>query len=432
MAQTAAVIGLSATGPQDQYIFDEKKNPLRPSIRQYTHFTKFHRTTYPQVSQFVGQTVEFLFKPKELGDLWHNAYLALTLPQLPQVSGQSYGWSPQIGRAIIEHIEFRIGNQVIEKIDDYWYTVRDQLFLDADSKLALYQVTNGGQNETVSCPSSQPVDLMIPLELFFCRRHTFTDARRDLLERPPLPVCALKEFISIKFFFRPQNWFTNYPQPIEFTNVRLVTEEILLTDEERLYYQGTPFRSVINVSKNDAVTNYQNGKPTHYFTADFPVTMMVWFVRDANYESVSTNAYYASRYAYGYTTDYITITTPVTFFDGTTNKCIDVLESTDIFINGRNLMGPFATGVFYQYKQPMDNGLSIPSKSMYTYCWGKSPKEYNQGGYLNFENIDSKTSKIVLSFYQQYSPNIQANYKINLFYYGYRVLSIANGRATLI
>jgi hypothetical protein len=373
--------------------------------------------------------VETILDPKQLGDLMTNAYLALTMPALPT----GYNYTEFIGRAIIEHVEFRIGEQVVEYIKDDWYIIHDQLLLDADEKLAMYKVINNGQTPGSPLSAASPFDLMIPLELFFCRRHSHGIKARQRLETPPLPLCAiLNQRISIKFFFRPQLWFTNYSTPIEFVNPRLITEEIMLSKEERLYYQGTPFRSVINVSKNDAVTNYQNGKPTHYFTADFPVTMMVWFVRDANYESVSTNAYYASRYAYGYTTDYITITTPVTFFDGTTNKCIDVLESTDIFINGRNLMGPFATGVFYQYKQPMDNGLSIPSKSMYTYCWGKSPKEYNQGGYLNFENIDSKTSKIVLSFYQQYSPNIQANYKINLFYYGYRVLSIANGRATLI
>ena len=419
MAQTAAVIGLSATGPQDQYIFDEKKNPLRPSIRQYTHFTKFHRTTYPQVSQFVGQTVEFLFKPKELGDLWHNAYLALTLPQLPQVSGQSYGWSPQIGRAIIENIEFRIGNQVIEKIDDYWYTVRDQLFLDADSKLALYQVTNGGQNETVSCPSSQPVDLMIPLELFFCRRHTFTDARRDLLERPPLPVCALKEFISIKFFFRPQNWFTNYPQPIEFTNVRLVTEEILLTDEERLYYQTKPQTIVINRAVNNPVVTFTSGRVSQNFSADFPVVMMVWFVAPA---STAWN----TRYTYGYPV--ASPTNVLNFFNGVTVNYADQLTSSQIFLNNRDITGSFGTGPFYQLKQPFSRDMSVSTSGLYVYSFGNTPTTYNQGGYLDFEKIDNQSSKINLTF----NTAVTSPYNFFMYFYGYQVLQIARGRVSLV
>ena len=419
MAQTAAVIGLSATGPQDKYIFDEKTNPLRPSIRQYTHFTKFHRTTYPQVSQFVGQTVEFLFKPKELGDLWHNAYLALTLPQLPQVTGQSYGWSPQIGRAIIEHIEFRIGNQVIEKIDDYWYVARDQLFLDADSKLAMYQVTNGGQNETTSCSSIQPVDLMIPLELFFCRRHTFTDARRDLLERPPLPVCALNEFISIKFFFRPQSWFTNYPLPIEFSNVRLVTEEILLTDEERLYYQRKPQTIVINQAVNNPVVTFTNGRVTQNFSANFPVVMMVWFVCPA------TTAW-NTRYTYGYPV--ASPTCVLNFFNGVTVNYADQLTSSQIFINNRDITGSFGTGPFYQLKQPMSREMSVSTNGLYVYPFGNTPTTYNQGGYLDFEKIDNQSSKINLVF----NTGVTTPYNFFMYFYGYQVLRIAGGSVSLV
>ena len=423
MAQTAAVMGLSATGPQDKYVFDEEKNPLRPNIRQYTHFTKFHRTTYPQVSKFVGQTVEFIFKPTEIGDLWHNMYLSLTLPQLPAVSGQSYGWSPQIGRAIIEHVEFRIGNEVIEKIDDYWYTVRDQLFLDADSKLAMYQATNGGQNDTQQCPSSQPVDLMIPLEFFFCRRHTFTDARRDLLERPPLPVCALKEFISIKFFFRPQSWFTNYPSPIEFSNVRMVTEEILLTQEERLYYQTKPQTIVINQVVNNPVLPFVNGNVSQNFSANFPVVMMVWFV------SNGTTAY-NTRYTYGYPTT--STTSVLNFFNGVTVNYVDQLSSSQIFINNRDITGSFGTGPFYQLKQSMDREMSVPTSNIFVYPFGNTPTTYNQGGYLDFEKIDSQTSKINLTFNSTIIPTIADRYNFYMYFYGYQVLQIANGRVSLV
>ena len=95
-------------------------------------------------------------------------------------------------------------------------------------------------------------------------------------------------------------------------------------------------------------------------------------------------------------------------------------------------MGTFATGPFYQFKQPMDHGLSIPTKSIYVYCFGKSPKEYNQGGYLNFSKLNSQTSKIVMTFNPDYAPNIQSNFKISIFYYGYSVLEIADGSAKLI
>ena len=428
MAQSAAVIALNATSAADDYILN-KKSEFRPVIRQHSHFAQFHRVTKLPGTAFIGQTVEVILNPKELGDLMTNVYLALTMPALPH----GYFYTEYIGRAIIEHIEFRIGEQIVEKITDDWFVIHDQLLLDADEKLAMYKCINNGQIPGSPVTANTSFELMIPLELFFCRRHSHGIVARQRIERPPLPLCAvINQKISFKFFFRPQTWFTNYNTAIEFQNPRLITEEIMLTTEERQYYRDKPFRAVINVTKNDSVTDYQNGQPVQYFSADFPVTMMVWFVRNSLYENASINNYYASRYAFGYTTKYLQAATPITFFDGTVSNYIDVLQSSDIYLNGRNIMGTFATGPFYQFKQPMDHGLAVPSKSLYVYCFGKSPKEYNQGGYLNFKNINSQTSKIVMTFIPGYSPNIQANFRIALYYYGYGVVEIAGGRATLL
>lgn len=428
MAQSAAVMALNATSATDEYVL-RKESEFRPLIRQHTHFTQVHRVTKLPGTSFIGQTVEVIIKPKEHGDLMTNAYLALTMPALP--SGKNY--TEFIGRAIIEHIELRIGDQIIEKIMDDWYIIRDQLFLDADEKLAMYKCINNGQAPGSPVSAATPFEIMVPLELFFCRRDSQGTKVSQRLETPPLPLCALKQqIILIKFFFRPQTWFTNYTVPIEFQNPRLITEEILLTKEERLYYTLNPQRIVFNKVSNEAVTSYKEGKPEQNFSADFPVNMISWFIRSQAYENASDNTYYASRYNYGYTTKYFLTSSNVNFFDGTTFKYLDALQFSDIYINNRNIMGKFATGPFYQFKQPMDHGLSIPTKSIYMYCFGKSPKEYNQGGYVNFSKLNSQTSKIVMTFNPLYAPNIQSNFKISIFYYGYNVLEIANGSAKII
>jgi hypothetical protein len=427
MAQSAAVMALNATSATDEYIL-KKESEFRPSIRQHTHFTQVHRVTKLPGIKFIGQTVEVLIDPKEHGDLMTNAYLALTMPALPT----GYSYIEFIGRAIIEHVEFSIGNQIIEKITDDWYIIRDQLFLDADEKLAMYKCINNGQAPGTPLSAASSFEVIVPLELFFCRRDSQGTKVSQRIQTPPLPLCALKQKISIKFFFRPQTWFTNYTTAIEFQNPRLITEEILLTKEESIYYMSNTQHIIFNKSVNEAVTSYKNGKPEQNFTADFPVTMMTWFIRNQLFENASDNTYYASRYNYGYSTKYFLTSSNVNFFDGTTFKYLDALQYSDIYINNRNIMGTFATGPFYQFKQPMDHGLSIPTKSIYLYCFGQSPKEYNQGGYLNFSRLNSTTSKIVMTFNPLYAPNIQSNFKINIFYYGYNVLEIANGTAKII
>jgi Major capsid protein N-terminus/Large eukaryotic DNA virus major capsid protein len=417
MAQTAAVIGLNTTGPQDEYLFSEKAGTWRPNIRQHTHFTKFHRTTYPNVNQFVGQTVEFILKPKEYGDLMTNMYLGLTLP--------SGTYTPWVGRAIIEHVEFRIGQNVVEKITDDWYVIRDQLFLDADEKLAMAQAINGGSNENTA-PASY--DLMIPLEFFFCRRHSFVDPNRENIEKPPLPLCAINEFISIKFFFRPQSWFTNTATPIEFSNVRLVTEEIILTPEEKLYYKTNPQRIVIQQAFNNPTLSQTTGTFMQNLTAKFPVTMLAWCVRNKTYEGLNQAA---NRYSYGYTNGAGNYVTQWTQFNGVTASYSDQIQEFQMFINGRDVTGAFGTDPFFQLKQTMDANLSVPSKPIYTYSFGFWPHEYNQGGFLDFEKTDPDTTKIKIIFNPALS-DISQNYSLILYYYGYQVLTIANGRSTLL
>lgn len=521
MAQTAAVIGLSATGPQDEYLFDEKAETFRQKTRQHTHFTKFHRTTYPNVNQFVGKTVDFVFNPKQMGDLLENMYLVVTIPSITQsgysipisnitttvntfintnvasnplpktavlvttqyehnlnsfsnivtISGNSqtlfngtmnvisitspssfmaftnlpygtsgnggtlsvgtqYSWAPQIGRAIIEHVELRIGNNIVENITDLWYVIYDQLFLDADEKNALCSTMNGGvANETQSCSTSVSQTLCIPMNFFFCRRHSYIDRNRELIERPNLPLCALNENITLRIFFRPQSWFTDFPVPIEFTNVKVITEEIIISQEEKMYYLSKPLSFVINRSWTNPSVTYSQGVATQNFTVDFPVTMMCWFIRKKQYE---TSSNVSVRYNFGYYSPYATSVNSLKYFNGATVGYIDTIENCQIFLNGRDITGTFGTGPFFQYKQPMDHELTVPQNSIYTYCFGLSPKEYNQGGYLNFEKIDSQASKINIKFSSTYAADIQSSYNLYIYYYGYQVLNIVKGKTSLL
>jgi len=411
MAQSAAVLGLSAVGPQDEYIIDPKKTN-KPEIQQHTHFTKFTRTTYPAVTKFIGQTVDFVLNPKQMGDMLLNATLAVTLPALPSRTNLTPIWTPMIGRALIEHIELRIGNTIVEKIDDYWYMIHDQLFLDADKKIVLYNLLNGGNNEQTSAPTTVPLNIMIPLHLFF--------------ENSPLPVCSLKENIAIKIFFRPQSWFTNFTDPIELSSLTLITEESIVTQEERLYYYSNPQRFVIQRVMNNPVLPYNNGIVSQNLTADFAVTMMTWFV-------VPQTTTVATRYSFGYTQSSSTNTLTFSYAGaGTTINYVDQLLKSQIYINNRDITGLFGTGPFYRFKQTMDHYLTVPINNLYVYCFGNSPKKLNQGGYMDFSKLEAQTTKINLNFNPAVISNINTPFNFYLYYYGYQVLSISNGYVSLV
>jgi hypothetical protein len=66
------------------------------------------------------------------------------------------------------------------------------------------------------------------------------------------------------------------------------------------------------------------------------------------------------------------------------------------------------------------------------YCFSERPTEYNSGGALDFSQLNSQTTHLDIKFSDRYAAQIASDYSMNLFYYGYVTLEIADGRARLL
>ena len=435
---TGALTALAAIGPQEKYMYGGESLWM-PKIVQHTPFAITQRFLLPLKSgneKFLksSRTFSVDIHPRESGDLLSNMYLSVSLPALPA----GYDYTPLVGRAIIKKAEFMIDGQPIETLTDDWYILRDQLFLDADEKIAMYQATSLGQSESNVVPATDVVKMMIPLDFFFCRRHSDRKIGREKLEKPFFPLCAiLKQTVTIRFTFHDSTWITDAPadangQPIDIINPKVLIEEITLSPRERMYYQSHELNFKVNRVWAEAGQPYSKGKATMNLTANFPVSMITWFVRNQNYEDEQNSAYYKSRYFYGYSTDYIPAAVPVTFFNGVTINFLDIIQTGTLYLNNENVLSNFPGALYYSYKQALDHGLSVPTKSIYMYCFGDNPKEYNQEGYIDFSTLNSQTTHLDLIFDPILSPQIEKSYTMYLYYYGYVPLQISGGYARLL
>ena len=214
---------------------------------------------------------------------------------------------------------------------------------------------------------------------------------------------------------------------------RVIFEEIQLTDEERQYIKTKSRRLVVNhVVKEPAMYFEQgtNGQITLGIGANFPVTFMCWFIRRSDFESLTR--YVDSRYSYGYTTKYINAATPITFFNGVKFNYIDLINSAQISLNGNPILSRLGGGVYFTMKQPFDRALSIPTKSMYIYSFGLNPKEYNQGGFMDFSPLNSSTTTLSLEFNPAYATELAKAFSLYMFYYGYTIMEIKDGFGRLV
>jgi len=433
---TGALTAIAAIGAQEKFMYGGESLWI-PRIKQHTPFVQTQRLLNPleTTSGFLDSSTTYSMNlyPRESGDLLSNMYLSVSLPALP--AGYSYG--ELTGRAILKKVEFLLDGRVIESINDDWYIIRDQIFLDADEKLAMYQAISKGQTESNVVPATSQLDMLIPLDFFFCRRQSHSKKGRERLEKPFFPLCAiLQQVVTVRFTFRDVSWITNAPTDvngnrIDLINPRILVEEITLTPEERMYYQSAPLKYSISRVWAEAGQPYNNGKATVNFTSKYPVSMLTWFVRNKLYESPDPD-FYTSRYQYGYSTDFLEAAVPVQFFNGVNINFLDAIKSGTIYLNNQNILSDFTGALYYSYKQPMDHGLSVPTKNIYMYCFSDFPREYSQEGSVDFSKLNSNTSHLDLVFDPVVAPQITQDYTLYLYYYGYVDIEIKNGGAFIV
>jgi hypothetical protein len=427
---------LYAVGPQDKYTIGKDDTIWNTDYPQHTNFVAYQRYIPIQGNAFLGQTITVELKPKELGDLLCNMYFTC---QLPTLTNSSNIYVNQVGRALIAQCDFMINDTVVETVYDDWFFIKDQVFLDSDEQTAMFSAVNGGSTASLS-PTTSNVTVCLPLEYFFCRRHSHLTKGRERLRRPYFPLCALyNQRIYIRIQFNPWPWISNDWNPSaavpsttykEIINPALILEEIKLTEEEKLYYKTKKLRYVVNRLKKEGVQAFSSATTQLQLTASFPVQMLIWFIRNKKYETVTSSLYTDVRYEYGFTTKYIQTAVSLPFTSGT-SYFVDPIDSAKIVLNNMDITSTFQGSLYYAFKQPIEHNLSVPAKNIYMYSFGLNPKEYNAGGYINFSKLDSQTTTLKLVFVQQYATQVSQGYNLYLFYYGYTILEFENGSARL-
>lgn len=420
-----SVLGLYAVGPQEEYLLNDEytKSQWNPEFKQHSNFVMYQRVIPldPPSPYYQGQVVQLELRPTELGHLLSNMYLKVSLPI--QTNGTAY--SPEGGRALIKQVDLLVNETTIETLYDDWYIIKDQLFLDTDEQYAMKNALG-----TLSTPVVGG-DYVIPLEFFFCRRHSHFNRARERLRKPYFPLCAMwNQRLYVRITFHPYTWWSNAASIVDFTSPKLITEEILLDNAEKMYYQNTPLKYIVNRVQRESGLTFSATNPILQLTANFPVQMITWFFRNQQYENITNGNYSDVRYTYGYTTKYIASGINLSFPSGTT-RYVDVIQTAKITLNNVDILSTFQGSLYYSFKQPMEHNISIPSKNIYTYSFGLHPKEYNQGGYLNFAKLNSQTTSLSLTFYPSYASQIAQGYNLYLFYYGYTLLQFQGGFASL-
>ena len=436
----AAKISLKAIGKQDTYLLSKDPDESffnYTNDKRHSDFRKYHRSRNVVNPGNVpkwpfGQTVKVQFNPRNMGDLLSNMYLSITMPGITDGN-----YADMLGRHILKSVTMYVDDLEVEKIHDDWGIIYDEIYLEMSEKVANRFLVNrnlGYDDSTLAAytdTARYDADLVIPLQFFFSRKYSSDEYSSNQPNRPFFPVCSIyKQKIEFELEFHKQTFFTDTTDNLELQSFNIITEEITVNPEERMYMmkQKQIFITDI-VKKHPSIVSIENNKfIKNNLTPDIPVKCIHWFLRNTIFENEDIikedgetdddKFYVHNRFNFS---SNVNFSETYTFY-------APVMKNASFFINGNRLPNVTKTDhTYYKYLIPFQKRLSRPIRNIYTYSFSMNPVNVEPSGSLDFSYIQSDKTNIEIEIDTD-KVDISGNtFTLNMYYTGYQTFAIDNG-----
>jgi len=430
----AARVALNAIGKQEPYLLS--KNPdesfFNYNMQRHSEFRKFHRnrnitppSNRPATWPF-GESIKVQFDPKNMGDLLSNMYLSITLPAL-EVGGN---YADQVGRHILSHVKMFVDELEVETFWGDWGIIYDELYTEMSEKVANRFLLNRSlafdTSETANNYAEYESDVVIPLNFFFSRKFASDEYESNQPNRPYFPACAChRQKIEFEFTFHPQTFFSNTTQTLTLSEFDIVTEEITLSAEERLYsmnHQGLWVTDVV-MRHPIVVTDPNQNFIKNQLVPNIPVKTIHWFFRNVKFEDPALvkeegeteegNFYIHNRFNFSSNVNFDELNT---FF-------YPVMDKARFYIQGTQLPNMTSTDhTFYKYYVPYEKRLSRPIRNIYSYSFSMNPVNVQPSGSLDFSQLQSNKTTIECDLLPT-----NETYSLHMYYTGYETFKFEGG-----
>ena len=401
---TGAVLQLAAYGTQDLYLTGNPQvTHFKSVIRRHTNFAIEAVENYFDGILAPGQKIQC--KLQRVGDLVHQIYLKLDLPQLQSFNGVDniyISWVNAIGYVIIDYIEIQIGERVIDKQYGQWMNIWSELITDVSKRDALNKMV-GKHDFYTSTSQNGPLQLCIPLKFWFCNNIGSS-----------LPLVAIQhQDVRINLYLKKFEtlWTSNdipnarkiLADNIVFDNASLLIDYIFLDEDERRYFaQNRHFYLIEQIQITEQSIDITRDENIIELPFNHPVKEILWLIQGENVRQ--------HKQWINYSGDVISCLHPspeppminaILRFEG--------LERFEI----RN-------EEYFRVTLPWKNHTSVPNSYIYTYSFAFEPEKLQPTGTANFSRIDRPTLHI------KTSKNLGQSY-IEVYAINYNIFRIIGG-----
>jgi hypothetical protein len=419
----AAKISLKAIGMQDTHLLskDPEDSLFKYELNQYSNFTKLHRSkTVTKMDVDAnwpfGKTVKVEFNPNQMGDLLSDMWIKLKMPNL----NTSTNYPDQLSLHIIKSITMYVDGIKLEELTDDWNFIYNELYLSDTQREANQLNTNAGFNYTYFATKGENLgffnrELLIPIHFFFSRKYDRSENRQYF------PLCSInKQKIIFEIKFHKQSFFTDFSSNLSLPEFTIITEEIQLKPEERLYLSSSSHSYETDiVSKHLQRSSEVNRRDFKLnFSSDKPIKIFHWFYRFSEFENEDDSSKYKLRF------NFTRNPNPFRSVDG---KRFALVDRIKIYLNGESVQT--VTGDqnhrYFKYYTPYKSGLNTPVSHIYTYNLSLYPSKQQQSGILDFRKIISDKSFIETALHR--FRDVTKTYEMHVYHTAYTRFDFNNG-----
>ena len=404
MTAGGGLLQLVATGKQDAFLTGNPQLTFfRMVYRRHTNYAIEPQPMYFDGTPNFGQRVSCLVPRR--GDLLGRVYLDVTLPLIKDTNGNPLSYTNAIGHALIQEISLEIGEQEIDKQTGEWMEIWTQISTPAMQRHALDQlIGRQPQYETINIiPGSNGLQLLIPLQFFFCNNPglylplialQYTPIRINITLRPLQQLFWANPPSGDQSHWNPvQNIQVSCTTPI--TNMALWGDYVYLDVEERRQFvsstheylieqvQYTPPYAITSTQTNATISvefNHPIKEFLFVIQRDQMTNRNEWF----NYSSLAVNE--------------SVLCAPAQSTIGI-NVCLrtDLLATATLQLDGYDrFMSRNAT--FFRLQQLYDHHTTTPVDAyIYNYSFALRPEDIQPTGSMNASRIDSITWQIQMN-----------------------------------
>jgi len=411
-----SLMQLVAIGAQNTYITGNPQITFFKAI--YHRYTNF-------VIESIGHTFDgqlgfnktIVCSIPRKGDLLYKTYLELDL-ELPEKidsdgNVKNVDLVKRAGIAMISHIDFEIGGQIIDKHYGEWMDIWSQLSMTRED----YSKFERMVDFSISSKNNLK-KVYIPLFFWFTKQPGLA-----------LPLIAL-QYHEVKLIvtFNKYNSickeFPNFKKP-KINSCCLFTDYIFLDTDERRRFSKNDHEYLIEQVQVGIRSELpiQRDSVNLYLNFNHPCKEIFWTCQSEIFRKVSTKDYdnpYFEPFCYCNGNE---------FLPDHVRKALLILNGNDRFYenNGKyfRLIQPFQhhTGGYNQSINTDDCQGFI-----YNYSFAMNPEEYQPSGTCNFSRIDTVVLKLILD---EFSYKDSEKKYIHVYATNYNILKISSGMGGL-